>query len=114
LSLSQAMSDSVRTLAYCSLPSLSGALGGAVVGTVMQAGLQFNVEPLEPKLERLNFIDGCKKLFSMRQVLEVAKGMAVALCVGVLSWNFLHEHINDAFRALNLEGGMALRALAEW
>ncbi|MBK7860053.1 MAG: type III secretion system export apparatus subunit SctU [Archangiaceae bacterium] len=52
--------------------------GAAVVGALvefLQVGSLFTVDPLIPKLEKLNPIEGMKNLFSKKQIVELLKSM---------------------------------------
>lgn len=55
----------------------------------LQFGLLFSTESLIPKLEKLNPIQGLKKMFSMRSVMELVKGVFKLLIVGAVSFYVL-------------------------
>jgi type III secretion protein U len=107
-----ALEQAVRVLALCVAPSLAGALFGAVAASVAQSGLQFQADAVAPKLERLNPVEGIKKLFSVRQLVDVLKGLLVAAIIGWLFWGAVTEHGPLAFVALQHDGRSALAALA--
>ncbi len=50
-----------------------------IVGNVAQIGFLFTFEPLIPKLEKLNPVEGAKKIFSMKNVFEFLKNV-VKVC----------------------------------
>jgi len=106
-----ALEQSVAVLARCAAPSLAGALLGAVAVTVVQSGLLFQADAVTPKLERLNFIEGAKKLFSVRQLVDVVKGLAVAAIIALLFWNAVETNAPLAFIALQRDGLTAWVAL---
>ncbi len=50
-----------------------------IVGNVVQVGFLFTFEPLIPKLEKLNPVEGAKKIFSMKNLFEFLKNV-VKVC----------------------------------
>ncbi len=107
-----AMRDGVQVLAACALPSLVGAVLAALASTVATTGgLEFNADAVAPKLERLNFIEGFKKLFSVRQLIDVLKGLAVAAIIFWLFWSAVQSNASFAFSAVHHDGAAAFVAL---
>ncbi len=53
-------------------PAMAGAIVGGL-GDFLQVGSLFTLEPLMPKLEKLNPIEGLKNLFSKKQLVELLK-----------------------------------------
>ena len=82
-----ALNQGVRVLALSAAPGLIGAFAAALLSAGAMSGLQFNPTLVSPKLERIDFTEGLKKLFSVRQVLDVLKGLAVAAIIGWMFWN---------------------------
>ncbi len=103
--------DAVRVLALCVAPSLVGALFGALAGNLAQTGFQVQADAVAPKFERLNFIEGAKKLFSVRQLVDVLKGLLVAAIIGWLFWSAIETHAALAFTAVHHDGRAAYVAL---
>lgn len=61
------------------LLTLPPAMGGALVGALadfLQVGSLFTFEPITPKLDKLNPIEGLKNLFSKKQAVELIKSTA--------------------------------------
>ena len=46
-----------------------------VAANIMQIGLVFSLKPLEPKINKLNPVERVKRLFSLRSVVELFKGI---------------------------------------
>lgn len=107
----RALQEALLVLALCSTPTLVGAMLGALVVSVMQAGFQLNVGAVAPKLERLDPMEGTKKLLSPRQLVDVLKGLLVAVIMAALFWNAIVELAPSAFNALHHDGQAALIAL---
>lgn len=65
----------VRAVLLVSLPVLAG---GAIVGGLMeylQVGTLFTMDPLIPKMEKLNPIQGMKNLFNKKAIVELLKNL---------------------------------------
>lgn len=106
-----AINDGVLLLAKCVAPSLAGALLAAVAVSVVQSGLQLNTDAVSPKLERLDIAEGFKKLFSVRQLIDVVKGLAVAAIIVALFWNAVTEFAPAAFNTLRYDNASGFVAL---
>ena len=106
-----AINQGVRVLALCAAPSLVGATCAALVAAVAMSGLQFNADVVSPKLERIDFTEGVKKLFSARQLVDVLKGLAVAAIIGWIFWSAVKSNASAALNSLQYDGGSAFAAL---
>lgn len=107
-----ALRDGVQVLALCALPSLTGALLASLASSLATTGgLRFQADAVAPKLERLDFIEGAKKLFSVRQLVDVLKGLVVAGIVFWLFWNAVESNATFAFSSLHHDGASAFAAL---
>ena len=107
----EAINQAVRVLALCAAPSLVGATCAALVAAAAMSGLQFNADVVSPKLERIDFTEGVKKLFSVRQLVDVLKGLAVAAIVGWIFWSAVQSNASSALNSLQYDGGSAFAAL---
>ena len=83
----------------------------AFLSAVAMSGFQFNAEVVSPKLERIDFTEGVKKLFSARQLIDVLKGLAVAAIIGWLFWSAVEANAAFALASLQHDGGRAFAAL---
>ncbi len=106
-----AITQGVRVLALCAAPSLAGAVVAAGVSSLAMSGFQFNADLVSPKLERLDFTEGVKKLFSARQLVDVLKGLAVAAIIGWLFWSAIESNASFALSSVHYDGGKAFAAL---
>lgn len=103
--------EALGVLAACVAPTLIGALVAALGSTVVVAGVQLNTDLVSPQLDRLNFVEGFKKLFSPRQFIEVGKGLLVALIISFILWNAVVDAAPLAFQLTGSDGAKALPAL---
>ena len=108
---SDAINQGVRVLALCAAPSLVGALCAALLSAVAMSGFQFSADVVSPKLERIDFTEGIKKLFSARQLIDVLKGLAVAAIIGWIFWSAVQSNAPAAFSSVHHDGGRAFAAM---
>lgn len=106
-----AINDGVLLLGKCVAPSLAGALFAAIAVSVVQSGLQLNTDAVSPRLERLDITEGFKKLFSVRQLIDVLKGLAVAAVIVALFWNAVTELAPFAFNSIHHDGASGFIAM---
>jgi flagellar biosynthetic protein FlhB len=88
-------------------------LGAALASGLIQNGLVFSAEPLAPKLERLSPLAGAKRLFSLRSLIEFAKGVAKIALVGAAGVTLLWPAGARIATAANLDAGALLSLLRE-
>ncbi len=67
--------EMASTFAMCLLPVLSVSFCLSFLSQVMQVGLIYAPEVLQIKWERLDPIKGAQKLFSLKAIFEIAKGL---------------------------------------
>ena len=60
-----------------------------VVGNVAQIGFLFTLEPIIPKLEKLNPVEGSKKIFSMKNLFEFLKNVVKVCFLGYLVYKII-------------------------
>ncbi|MCG8905880.1 MULTISPECIES: flagellar biosynthesis protein FlhB [Pseudomonas] len=68
-------------------PILAVLLAAALIGPVSLGGWLFSAEALAPKFSRMNPLEGLKRMFSIRSVVELSKALvkfAVVLAVAIL------------------------------
>ncbi|MBI5544277.1 MAG: type III secretion system export apparatus subunit SctU [Deltaproteobacteria bacterium] len=71
------------------LLTIPPAMGGALIGALadfVQVGANFTLEPVFPKLEKLNPLEGLKNLFSKKQVVELLKSSAKLAITGYIAY----------------------------
>ncbi|MCA2977322.1 MAG: EscU/YscU/HrcU family type III secretion system export apparatus switch protein [Myxococcaceae bacterium] len=103
--------EALAVLARCLAPTLAGALAGAFAAGLPMAGVQLNLKLVEPKLENLNPVEGFKKLFKARQLVDLGKSLLVAALVALLVWDAVEASAPAVFRALSHDAVTAFRVL---
>lgn len=67
----------------------------ALIGPTLLGGWNFSTQALEPKMSRLNFFSGVKRMFSMNALVELLKALAKFLLVGSFAVGVLWMIRND-------------------
>jgi type III secretion protein U len=65
-----------------------------ITSIVMLQGIPFSVDPLVPKLERINPVEGFKRLFKLRSFVELAKSLVKAALIAVVALAVLIGGLN--------------------
>jgi flagellar biosynthetic protein FlhB len=66
------------------MPVLAGIVAIAVAASVVQVGVLFAPQVLQPKLERLNPVEGLKRIFSLRSLFELVKNTLKIIIVAAV------------------------------
>ncbi len=106
-----ALYEGLTLLALAVGPALAGAFLGALIVSLATAGVEVNAAPLAPKLERVDPMAGLKRLFSLKQAIEVGKGLVVAAVIAWLVWMAVEDGAVTALRSATLGGTAAFSAL---
>jgi type III secretion protein U len=82
--LNTVMSGSFSAIMWMSIPMALTVAIAAVMVNFFQVGAVFSVEQLKPSMKKLNPVEGAKKLFSIKSVLEFVKSLLKVIFLGVL------------------------------
>jgi len=74
------------------LPIVLPILVLGVIANVVQTGALITKEPLKPDFTKLNPINGFKRMFSMRTVMELFKDLAIVSVVGYIGYRFVVDN----------------------
>ena len=91
-------SDMLSKMAIVMLPIMAVAMVAGVGGNYVQIGTLFTTEPLKMKLERLNPVQGAKRIFSRRALVEFLKSLLKFVVVAVVVILVLQYHLEDIFK----------------
>jgi flagellar biosynthesis protein FlhB len=97
-------------LKAAALPALM-MIAAAIAGGFLQHGPILTLQPLKPSLDRISPIAGAKRLFSMRSVVEFAKGVAKIAIVGAVAMWVLWPVAGMAARLPGLDVAALLELL---
>lgn len=97
-----------ETLAISILPVGLIAMLAGIIGTGAQTRFMFSGSLLKPKFSRLNPIEGIKKLFSLRSIVELLKAVLKIVALAAITYNVLSDFIVELpslFYVTPIEGG---------
>lgn len=83
-----------RTWFLTTVPLLAALALTALLANALQVGLVWTLEPVNPNLNRINPIEGAKRIFSRRSLFELGKGIFKVLLVVVVSYGVLRQAVN--------------------
>lgn len=83
----------IRALALVVLPIFGIAFLSTFIAEAVQTGFVFSMDPLSPKLEKLNPLEGFKKMFSMQGFVELIKSLIKIVVVFYIAWYAAKEDI---------------------
>ena len=74
------------------LPIVMTALIAGLAANFAQVGFVLSLEPLNPRLDKLNPLEGLKRLFSAAATVEGIKASAKSFFFGLLAWMSIQAH----------------------
>ncbi|MDH7576746.1 MAG: flagellar biosynthesis protein FlhB [Bacillota bacterium] len=96
-----------------SLPVMGIALGAGLAANFLQVGFLFTSEPLAPRLNRINPIEGFKRIFSRRALLELVKSIAKVGVAGYLAYSTVRANFILFPRLLDISIAEAVKHIGE-
>lgn len=73
------------------------------IGSLVQVGFLFTLEPLKPKFSRINPISGMKRLFSARSIFEMLKAVAKIGIVLLVAWSSIYGELSNLAGLMELD-----------
>jgi len=93
--LPQYMFGFLLRMAMIIAPVLALILVAALAANIMQVGILFAPEALQPKLERLNPVEGFKKIFSLRSLFELVKNVLKIVIVAAVVYSVVKARLPE-------------------
>lgn len=84
-------------------PVAGAAFLAALLANVAQVGFLVTSEPLTPKMDRLNPIEGFKRLFSLRSIVELIKSIIKLVVIGYLPYKEIKGTFGDFYNMLPMD-----------
>ncbi len=82
-------------------PFLLVALLVIIIANLSQVGFLFNTAAISPKLEKLNPLEGFKRIYSRRGIFELAKNASKIVIVYVISADYIKKLMSQALYPFN-------------
>lgn len=98
-------------------PIMLAAVVFGILGNYVQVGSMFTTEPLMPKLDRLDPVQGAKRIFSIRALVELAKSLMKISIIGFAAFSVLWSEKDELFllsqktlgASLSFIGGLTIK-----
>ncbi len=103
----------VRTVVFVAGPFLLVTAVLAIAATFAQTRLLVSAESLKPKFNRISPLQGFKRLFSLRSVVEALKGLLKIAILLYLIYDYFQEATLSFVRFLDMEIGAACSVLMD-
>lgn len=100
----------VWRLAVVFLPIALPIMAMGILANFIQTGALFTTKPLKPDFSKLNPINGFKRMFSMRSLMELFKDIAIVLVIGIIGFNFIKDNYTYILTLGNLNPAAVLEA----
>jgi flagellar biosynthetic protein FlhB len=85
------------------IPVLGCAFVVGLLSSYMQVGFLFTTKPLAFKLDRLNPINGFKKIFSKKSIVEFVKSLIKIAVVGYVTFSYVLKQSKHVVNILDME-----------
>ncbi len=93
----------IITMGKCLVPVLGITSLTALLVTYLQVGFVFSGDALAPKLERLNMVEGAKKIFSKRALVELVKSLFKVTITGYIVYSVVNKYYLMFARLVDME-----------
>lgn len=84
----------------------------ALLMNYLQVGFIFSGDPITPKLEKLNPIEGFKKIFSKRALVELSKSIAKISITGTIVYTVIMKYLYIFPRLVDMELGATISQMS--
>ncbi|QXM06134.1 flagellar biosynthesis protein FlhB [Crassaminicella indica] len=95
--------QSIFLTAKIVIPILAAAFITGLICSYMQVGFLFTTKPLTPKFSKLNPINGLKKFFSMRPLIELFKSLVKICAVGYVIFGYIIKQSKNILNVMDME-----------
>ena len=95
--------ETMLTIAKVVLPFLAAMVAVGVLGTAVQTRFLFTMETVKPKFSKLNPISGIKRLFSLKNVVELLKNLVKISILLIFLYMILQGELLDIARTINMD-----------
>lgn len=75
----------------------------AIAGPLVQIGPLFTTEPVKPSLSKISPMKGIERLFSMKSIMEFAKGIFKIIVVGIVAFALMYPFYGQVEHMIGLD-----------
>ncbi len=91
--IAMAAYEGLGAVMMLTLPALLAAALTGAVADFLQVGAIFTFEPMVPKLEKLDPVEGVKRLFSKKQLIELIKSTVKLALAGYVAYGVVRDEL---------------------
>ena len=99
--LMQLMPDIVHVVIKSALPLGFIIMFFGVSANLLQVGFLFTTKPLEPKLSKINPLQGAKKFMSLRPIIDTLKNIAKLIVVALVAYTTIKGEYGNCITMVN-------------
>lgn len=118
--LSMTVESLLRESALLCLPLLALASVAAIISHLMQTGFLITTESIKPDIKKINPIEGAKKIFSLKSLIEFLKSALKVVLLTVLVWITLRNDLKTLLllpyaelASIGVVAGLLLKSLLQ-
>ena len=95
------------------IPILLIAVVISVLGNMLQQSWKVTAKPMKPKLNKISPLSGFKRIFSVRQLLELLKSIAMMTIIGIVVYTTIMDKVGLLLSFYDITLYAALSAIGE-
>lgn len=100
--LSKLFVEIITTILKVTAPILAVAVIGGLISGYAQVGFLFTTQTLAFKLDRLNPINGLKRIFSIRSITELLKAIFKIGVIGYMAYSYLKGETSNVLSTMDM------------
>ncbi len=100
--------DFVAAFSKTALPILLIAGSIAIIATMAQTKLLFSTEAFKPKFDKLNPINGIKRMFALKNLIELTKNLLKIIILAVLIYQFIVKRLFNMIQTMSMPLGSSI------
>ena len=101
--LTGVINEFIKMMLLMMLPFLIVAVVVGIVVELIQVKWQPTAKPLQPKLSKLNPLNGIKRLFSVDKLMDLLKALIKLIIIGYMAYSTLKDEVNQLFLLYDME-----------
>ncbi len=97
------INEIIKQMIIMMLPFLIVAVVIGFVIELIQVKWQPTTKPLQPKLSKLNPLNGIKRMFSVEKLMDLLKALIKLIIIGYMAYSTLKDQVNQLFLLYDME-----------
>jgi flagellar biosynthetic protein FlhB len=110
--LFELLGESLGIIGAAIMPLAVGAMVLAILATFLQTNFLFATKRVSPSADKLNPLEGFKRIFSLNGIVEAIKGLLKVIIVAWLAYSVLRGHETDVLNFVQMPLSDALASVS--